>query len=106
MIQDNALSDRLNAVKQGKNPPVNKHTDEIINNILKEKTLFKENTWAALLMSVVNILDILLASGLYGFALKGIFALDLSIYETLGIGFVINNVLMLIPRLFKLFKKS
>jgi len=115
MLPDNALGDRLNAIKAGVEPTPPINHDKLIQSLIEEQTKDKEiievkSSAPVLALRIVNMIDILLASVLYGYALKGMIVtfstIDWNFMETIGIGFAINTILTSIPKIYNFFKKS
>jgi len=119
MLNDNSLSDRLNAVKYGKplpTPPMQQHSPftppmqqqpELESQESQQYTHLENFKFFAVSNSLI-LFDMILSSFLYGFAMKTIFALDWSLFGTFAVGFLINQAFGLIARLIfsKTFKKK
>ncbi len=102
MIKDNSLGDRLNAVKKGK--PLPSPTQPMLSP--QYQTQQKLTLKNFLISKGINMLDMFLASFLYGFAIKTIFSLEWSIFASFAVGFLFNHAISIFPRILfpKLFK--
>lgn len=99
MIHDNALSDRLNAVKYGEpipqpvlqpqHPIEQKQVNEN-----KEEAQPKNSFFDKLVLIVDNIV----VSFLYGYALKTLFDTDWTILGALTVGFLLNHIISVFPK--------
>ncbi len=103
MIPDNSMENRLNAVKNGEEPPEVKSNDAFIEHLLETNKLIDDSRggllYEELLLGLSGILDVLLASALYGYAFKAIFSIDWAMLEVVGVGFLINNAITLASKL-------
>lgn len=115
MLPNNSLEDRLNAVKNGDTPPVPVNHDEVIMNALAEiheteelqkQQQKKENKTETVAKAALETIGILIASALYGYAMRAVFSTDWIFVETIGVGFLLNHALTLVNKGFsKFFKK-
>jgi len=113
MLSDNALSERLNAVKNGKTPPIPQNNDAIIESLLhkEDQNFNKASILVSLLMSFINIADVVFASILYGYGIKVLYSIiwgpiPWTFIEVLGIGFLLNSIVSAVPSFIsKIYKK-
>jgi hypothetical protein len=107
MIQDKALSDRLNAVKAGKEIP--KPSPEV--NPLNGVPEMEEREYEVpefsmkdmFLSSLISFAEISIMSLFYGFGIMTLFSKDWNLLGILGVGLLVNQAFSLISSL-KLFK--
>lgn len=105
MIKDNALGDRLNAVKKGQpipEPPMQPQSVSLPS--AEPKITLK----SFLISKILNISEILLTSLLYGYGIRTILNLDWNLFGALSVGFLLNHSISIFPKMLfpKLFKKS
>jgi hypothetical protein len=101
MIKHNALSNRLNAIKSGKEPPIPENLDNDIEKILKDKQQSIASSLIAIpLTMLTDIIYTIVSSVLYGYggiAIASLFiTLNWGFFEISGIGFLITKILSLI----------
>ena len=100
MIKDNALSDRLNDVKNGKQiQQINtkQETTIIQKNIIEPTQQYSLKT--ILINKAISLFDVFMASLLYGFAIKTIFNLNWSLIGFFSVGFLLNHAISIFPRI-------
>jgi hypothetical protein len=102
MIKDNSLANRLNAIKEGKEPPTPPKQDGVIpntltvpNNSIKEPLSPTANLFA----TIYGILEIVLLSLVYGYGLKTIFSANWGFFGILCVGIILYDFKNLISRL-------
>jgi len=101
MIKNNALSERLNAVREGKPVPevprfqINTSNSEISadHQIITYRSFFITEGY--------KLFNVLAASALYGIGLKTIFSLEWPFIGSLGVGFLLNHFLTILLKLLK-----
>jgi hypothetical protein len=108
MINDNSLGDRLNAVKKGSTvpkPPMQPqsvYTPPAPQQEIKEQEPIQQprafEVKEYLLTRAFGMFDMLLASFLYGFAIKTIFSLDWNLLGAFAVGFFLNHAISVFPR--------
>jgi len=105
MIKDKALSDRLNAVKAGKQIPKPANEEH---SVLPGMPLMEGQKYEVpeipefkhmLLSSVLNFAEISIMSLFYGFGIMTLFSKDWKILGILGVGLLANQVFSLISNL-------
>jgi len=94
MLNDNSLSERLNAVRNGNPLPKPSMHPQSLFSIAPPKVAFN----MFIITKGLNMLDTFIASFFYGFAIKTIFALDWSWFGAFCVGFLMNHVISLFPR--------
>lgn len=103
MINNNSLSDRLNAVKQGVEvPKIIKQNENPINQQINNQSQneFKNESLRFVFLSrIMSYVDSFLASFLYGFAVKTIFGLSWSLFGVFAVGFLINHSISVFPKI-------
>lgn len=112
MINNDSLSERLNAVKKGKPlpPPPQQQTfvppQSMPTQQSQQPTQTQHTVKFYFLSKLFVILDSGFASLLYGIAIKAIFNLDWSLFEAFAVGFLLNHAISIFPRVLfpKLFK--
>ena len=112
MLSNDSLGDRLNALKQGKPlppPPAQQsflppHQQQQLQQNLPNQPNIDLKT--RVLSKSFLIFDSLLASFLYGIALKAIFVTDWNLFSSFAVGFLLNHAISIFPRILfpKLFK--
>mgnify|MGYP001765884778 FL=1 len=109
MIKDNALSNRLNAVKAGKEIPKpvleeqHPHEGIPVSDVQEYEVPEISSMKHIILSSVVNFFEIAIMSLFYGFGIMTLFSKDWNILGIFGVGLLANQVFSLISNL-KLFK--
>jgi len=105
MLNDNSLGDRLNAVKNGKPIPVPPMQPQSVHDINPQQFVPAPQSRVSLKQFLITksltMVDILLASFLYGFAVKTIFGFDWSILGAFSVGFLINHAVTIWPTLIR-----
>ena len=93
MIKHDSLSNRINAVKNGKNIPEPPKSDHSINNELNKniKSRSNKNMRTVVFGEIYKVLSVLLTSLLYGYGLKSLFAQHWTLLGTLGVGLLLNH---------------
>ena len=101
MLHDNSLSERLNAVKEGKpipEPPKQENTVQQPQPYVSLKDFFISEAY--------KTFQVLSTSLLYGFGLKALFSADWTFMGLFGVGIIANHILShTITFISKLFKK-
>ena len=102
MINDNSLGDRLNAVKYGQpipNPQNKEQTVIMKKNEDNYQVSNKSSDYAFLIPKIINLIDVLFASFLYGYAFKTLFNVDWDILGILSVGFIFSHAISVFPRI-------
>jgi hypothetical protein len=106
MLKNSLLSDRLNAIKKGQEPP-KPHTEEVIlKKPVEEKnelSLIKPSPWILVVIEIYKLVEITGMSLLYGVGINAIFGTHWGFWGIFGVGILANQVINLISRL-KLFR--
>lgn len=98
MIGDNELEDRLNAVKNGNNPPDSRNQDE------EMAAKLKGNAAINVYKEFGYLIGLILTPILYGYAFNAIFNQDWTFFEIVGVGFLFKQLMkILITGIRKLF---
>ena len=102
MLSDNLLENRLNAVK--KCQPIPKPITPTLGKLLiqYQKASIKD----ILISKFLFLFDIFIASFLYGLAISTVFSLNWDFLGCLAVGFLLNHVITVFPRILfpKLYK--
>lgn len=88
MLEHTALEDRLNAVRNGEEPPERESIYEHSYNEEKEIPTVRET----LVTIGIDAAFIGTSSFLYGYGLKGIFETDWNVLSTFGVGYIMYMV--------------
>lgn len=100
MLPNNSLEKRLNTIKNGQPAPNPPSDVKIKHNTAKPITNIKLINKQTILNSSVALLINLSASLLYGFGIETIFNKSWAFMGILGVGFIINQVITIILKLF------
>jgi hypothetical protein len=103
MLNDNLLENRLNAVKKGQ--PIPKPISPI-EAFLKKLPPQKASLRDILISKFLFLFDIFIASFLYGLAINTVFSLKWDFLGCLAVGFLLNHIITVFPRVLfpKLYK--
>lgn len=109
MIKDNALGDRLNAVKGGKQIPKTELEKSILPGNPQTQEHFYEipeipSMRTVFLSSLLSLGEITIMSLFYGFGIMTLLSKDWNILGILGVGLLANQIFSLISSL-KLFNR-
>ena len=112
MIKDNGLSNRLNAVKKGKQIPVPINEEKPVIGtpipttvVNKEPQEYEETTpklWI-FFEGILNLSELTIMSFLYGFGVKTLLSQSWGFLGIIGVGLLVNQVLSILANS-KLFK--
>jgi hypothetical protein len=106
MLKNSLLSDRLNAIKKGQEPP-KPHTEEVhLKKPVEEKAempLMRSSAWIPMIVEIYKLLEITGMSLLYGVGIQAISGTHWGFWGIFGVGILANQVINLISRL-KLFR--
>jgi len=93
MLRDNSLEERLNAIKQGEEIPVPSTNKQ--NPIIQKPKEIPKPTY---IVKYSYILESLISSLFYGFAIKTIFGLDWTMFGAFTVGFLFNHAISIFPK--------
>jgi hypothetical protein len=105
MLKNSLLSDRLNAVKEGQEPP-KPQAEEYTKKVVEEKNEKPPLKISPLIPAIIELYKLAEISGmslLYGVGLNAIFGTHWGFWGIFGVGILVNQVINLISRL-KLFR--
>jgi len=107
MFANNALSDRLNEIKNG-NPIPKLQTDPIIQKetqieVVPNTTSIIPTAKQLFIVGITDLLSLILISTFYGFGLETILNKDWNFLGTFSVGFILHQLLIYF---FKLVKKT
>ena len=113
MIRNNALANRLNAVKGGQEIPKSVNDDNILRGINLpvetkiENPVIEVNQISSiktiLLSSLISFAEIFILSFFYGFGARTLMSQDWNVLGIFGVGLIVNQIFSLISNL-KLFR--
>jgi len=97
MISDNSLGDRLNAIKHGKTLPNIGEQTKPVYKVTQQP--IKPSNKNHLKSKGITIIEIFVTSFLYGYAIQTLFNVHWDILGILSIGFLLNHMVSVFPKI-------